>query len=394
MTFRFPAFSRRGFLQGSSLLLAQAGLSACQTPSREADRFAKADALIQQAVSKGECPGAVWGVGQHGRLIHRGVFGARSLVPTQETMTLDTVFDMASLTKPMITALAVMQLVEKGLVDVEAPVARYLPQFAAVGKAQITVRLLLTHFSGMQPDLPRTPDWWGKAAATDRIMQAVPKIAPGSGFIYSDLNFITLGLLVEKLTGQTLDVYAQNAILTRLGMTQSGFLPPAAEQALIAPTQYDEYGTMLRGVVHDPTARRMNGVAGNAGLFSTAEDVARYAQALLDKRAGRLSAFPLSRATLLTMTTPQQPAGQKSLRGFGWDIASPYASPRGERLSHHSFGHTGFTGTSLWIDPDNDCYVFILTNRVHPNGGHSVVHLRHDVATAVGEALGLPLVGP
>ncbi|WP_215762601.1 serine hydrolase [Acetobacter sp. P1H12_c] len=393
MTGRQFPLSRRHFLQGSSLLLAQAGLSGCQTPG-ELNRFAKADALIEQAIRRGECPGAVWGVGQHGRLLHRGVFGARSLVPVQDAMTWDTVFDMASLTKPMITALAVMQLVEKGLVDVDAPVARYLPQFAAGGKGQITVRLLLTHFSGLQPDLPRAPDWWGKSAATDRIMQAVPVKTPGSSFIYSDLNFIALGLLVETLTGQTLDVYAQAAILKPLGMTQSGFLPPAAMQPRIAPTQYDEHGTMLRGVVHDPTARRMNGVAGNAGLFSTAEDVIRYAQALLDQRAGRPSAFPLSRALLLRMTTPQQPAGQTSLRGFGWDIASPYATPRGERLSHQSFGHTGFTGTSLWIDPENDCYVFILTNRVHPNGGHSVVHLRHDVATAAGEALGLPLAVP
>ena len=393
MTAWLPVFSRRNFLQSSSLLLAQVSLSACQAP-READRFAKADALIQQAISKGECPGAVWGVGQHGKLIHRGVFGARSLVPERETMTWNTVFDMASLTKPMITALAVMQLVEKGLVAVDSPVTRYLPQFAAAGKGQITVRLLLTHFSGLQPDLPRVPDWWGKAAATDRIMHAVPKMRPGSGFIYSDLNFITLGLLVETITGQILDGYAQDNILSPLGMTQSGFLPLPAEQAHIAPTQYDEHGHMLRGVVHDPTARRMDGVAGNAGLFSMAEDVARYAQALLDKRAGRPSAFPLTRATLQCMTTPQQPAGQKSLRGFGWDIASPYATPRGDRFSHHSFGHTGFTGTSLWIDPDNDCYIFILTNRVHPNGGQSIVHLRHDVATATGEALGLPLAMP
>ncbi|GAL96501.1 beta-lactamase [Acetobacter tropicalis NRIC 0312] len=393
MKVHLPALSRRRLLQGSALLLAQGGLAACQIP-READRFAKADALIQQAISNGECPGVVWGVGQHGHLIHRGVFGARSLEPQCEAMTWDTVFDMASLTKPMITALAVMQLVEKGLVDVDAPVARYLPQFAAGGKEQITVRLLLTHFSGLQPDLPRHPDWWGKAAATERVMQAVPKQPPGSGFIYSDLNFIALGLLVEKITLQTLNVYAQKNILAPLDMVQSGFLPPASLQARIAPTQYDEHGHMLRGVVHDPTARRMDGVAGNAGLFSTADDVTRYAQALLDKRAGRPSPFPLTRATLLCMTTPQQPAGQKSLRGFGWDIASPYATPRGDRLSRTSFGHTGFTGTSLWIDPDNDCYVFILTNRVHPNGGHSVVHLRHDVATAVGDALGLPLSGP
>ncbi|OUI94176.1 beta-lactamase [Acetobacter indonesiensis] len=384
---------RRFFLQAASLAGVQTALAGCQV-SPQQDGFAKADARIQKAIADGDCPGAVWGVGQHGRIVHSGVFGMRSLVPQREAMTWDTVFDMASLTKPMITALAVMQLVEKELVDVDKPVATYLPDFAVGGKATITVRLLLTHFSGLQPDLPRQPDWWGKAAAAERVMRAVPKIAPGSGFIYSDLNFIALGLLVEKITGQTLAVYAHHAILQPLGMTQSGFLPDASLQNRIAPTQYDEKGQMLRGVVHDPTARRMGGVAGNAGLFSVADDVARYAQALLDKRAGRESAFPLSRAMLTRMTTPQQPDGQKSLRGFGWDIASPYASPRGSRLSHNSFGHTGFTGTSLWIDPDNDCYVFILTNRVHPDSNRSVVSLRRDVATAAGEALRLPLAPP
>ncbi|MGO2958473.1 MAG: serine hydrolase domain-containing protein [Acetobacter sp.] len=388
MSISVALLSRRSFLQGSCLLVGTGALAGCQS-ARTPQRFAEADALIKQAIRDGECPGAVWGVGQHGQVLHLAAFGARSLKPDYETMTTDTVFDMASLTKPMITALAVMQLAEKGLLDVNAPVARYLPDFAAAGKADITLRLLLTHFSGLQPDLPRTPDWWGRSGAIERIMSSVPKITPGSGFIYSDINFITLGLIVEKISGLSLDVYAKRNILEPLGMTQSGFLPPASQLGRIAPTQYDEQGQMLRGVVHDPTARRMEGVAGNAGLFSTAQDVVLYAQALLARRAGQPSSFPLKQATLLAMTTPQQPAGQKSLRGFGWDIASPYASPRGDVFSSQSFGHTGFTGTSLWIDPDNDCYVFILTNRVHPSGGRSIVRLRHDVATAVGHALGL-----
>lgn len=381
--------SRRMFLHTASLF----AVAGCQSGTGTG-QFSQADALIQKAITNGECPGAVWGVGLHGQLVHKGVFGARSLEPVREGMTWETTFDMASLTKPMITALAVAQLAEKGLVDIDAPVARYLPEFAVNGKEAITVRLLLTHFSGLQADLPREPDWWGKAAATQKVMSAAPKIQPESGFIYSDLNFITLGLLVEKISGQPLNVYAQQNILAPLGMTHSGFVPAQALQPTIAPTQYDEAGHMLRGVVHDPTARRMGGVAGNAGLFSIADDVATYAQALLDKRAGRPSAFPLGRAMLLRMITPQQPQGQKSLRGFGWDIASPYATPKGDYLAASSFGHTGFTGTSLWIDPENDCYVFILTNRVHPNGGHSIVRLRHDVATAVGQALSLPKRAP
>ncbi|RFP00749.1 serine hydrolase [Komagataeibacter xylinus] len=302
-------------------------------------------------------------------------------------MTWDTVFDMASLTKPVITAPCVMRLWEQGRFGLDDPVSRYLPQFAAAGKSTITIRHLLTHYSGLPPDLDLTRPWQGRDAAFDLTMRAAPTRPPGSGFVYSDINFITLGFLVEKLSGMTLDAYATRFILAPLGLRQSRFLPPDTWSARIAPTQADERGQMLRGRVNDPSARRMGGVAGHAGLFSTAGDMCLYAQALLDRRAGRPSAYPLRADTLMLMTTAQQPQGKTELRGLGWDIATHYSSVRGDRFPVGSFGHTGFTGTSLWLDPGSDSYVVILTSRLHPDGRGNVVHLRHDVATAAALAL-------
>ncbi|EHH69480.1 serine hydrolase domain-containing protein [Gluconobacter morbifer] len=377
---------RRGFLAlGSATFLT--GLSACARSS--GNRFAEVDALVRRSVCDGQTPGAVVAVGHEGRVVHRYVHGRRALVPVPEPLTWDTHFDMASLTKPTITAPAVMQLAEKGLVRIDDPVSWYLPDFAANGKSAITLRLLLTHYSGLPPDVPLDDPWTGREEGVRRAMQSRLINLPGTKFVYSDINFITLGLVVEKVSGLPLQHYARRNILDPLGMMSSGFLPDASLRPLIAPTQYDENGIMLRGVVHDPTARRMGGVAGHAGFFSDAQDMTLYAQALLDRLLGRPSRFPLRQETVMQMVTPQQPAEQTELRGLGWDIDTHYSSPRGDLFSARSFGHTGFTGTSLWIDPDTDSYVLILTNRVHPSGGHSVVSLRHDIATAVGHALGL-----
>ncbi|ATU73050.1 serine hydrolase domain-containing protein [Komagataeibacter rhaeticus] len=348
------------------------------------------DSRLRQAVTRGEAPGVVCAIGHDRQVVHRAVYGRRAVTPTAQAMTWDTVFDMASLTKPTITAPAVMQLWERGLFGLDDPVARYLPQFAAAGKAGITIRHLLTHYSGLPPDLDLAHAWQGRNTAFRLTMETAPTQPPGSGFIYSDINFITLGFLVEKLSGLTLDAYARRFILTPLGMRQSGFLPPDEWSARIAPTQPDENGHMLRGQVHDPSARRMGGVAGHAGLFSTAQDMCVYAQALLDRRAGRPSTYPLQARTLMLMTTAQQPRGGSDLRGLGWDIATHYSSPRGDRFPVGSFGHTGFTGTSLWLDPGSDSYVLILTSRLHPDGHGNVVRLRHDVATAAA----LALLGP
>jgi uncharacterized protein YbbC (DUF1343 family)/CubicO group peptidase (beta-lactamase class C family) len=370
-----------------TLLVALCGLMACCAFAQQGD-FSRIDELVGNAVDQHQIPGAVVIIGHNGRVVFRKAYGERSLEPTQEAMTMDTIFDMASLTKPLMTAAAVMQLCEQGKLSFNDPVAKYLQEFAANGKQDITIRQLLTHYSGLPPDLSLEQPWEGKAEAFKQAFAVQPATPAGVRFVYSDINFIVLGALVEKLSGIPEDEYAQQKIITPLGLRDTRYLPPTEWSDRIAPTQY-EHGVMLRGVVHDPTARRMGGVAGHAGLFSTADDVAVYAQNLLDRLAGKPSRFPLSRALLQKMVTPEQPATGTALRGFGWDIDSPYSSNRGEIFPVGSFGHTGFTGTSLWIDPASDTYVIVLTNSVHPNGHGSTIALRTKIADAATIALGI-----
>ncbi|QDH17737.1 serine hydrolase domain-containing protein [Swingsia samuiensis] len=376
--------SRRHFMMGSMVC---ACFDSESVRAKEVYNLPQADQLLRKAVDAHKIPGAVLAVGFNGKCVHRYVYGCRALVPDAEPMTWDTVFDMASLTKPTMTALAVMQLVETGQLELDKPVSKYFPDFAVNGKEAITLWLLMTHYSGLPPDLPLNYDWSGKEIAVSLAMQSGVINAPGTKFVYSDINYIVLGLLVEKVSGQPLNVYVKEHILSPLGMVHSGYLPERDEQSIIAPTQYDDHGVMLRGIVHDPTARRMGGVAGHAGLFSNAGDMCLYVQALLDRLAGRASRFPLKRETLQLMVTPQQPPGKKDLRGLGWDIATHYSTPRGDLFSDKSFGHTGFTGPSVWIDPVDERYVLILTNRVHPSGGQSIVKLRYEVASAVARGL-------
>ena len=353
-----------------------------------AHSFLQEESILNSAVQDHLIPGAVLIVGHHGKVVYRRCYGSRSLEPVQERMTLDTVFDMASLTKPLMTATAVMQLYEQGKLSPNDPVSKYVPDFAANGKQDITIRQLLTHYSGLPPDISLADPWEGKQEAYTRAFAVKPIHPPGVQFVYSDVNFIVLGALVEKISGLTLDEYAQRFIIKPLGLTHTRYLPPVSWKPSIAPTQYDQ-GGMLRGVVHDPTSRRMGGVAGHAGLFSTGDDMAVYAQNLLDRLAGRPSHFPLSRIVLQKMVAPEQPATGTALRGFGWDIDSPYSGNRGTLFPVGSFGHTGFTGTSLWIDPASDSYVVLLTNSVHPNGPKSITELRGKVADVAAVALGI-----
>jgi uncharacterized protein YbbC (DUF1343 family)/CubicO group peptidase (beta-lactamase class C family) len=347
-------------------------------------RLGGVDSIIEQAVADGNIPGAVLVVGHDGAVIYRKAYGSRALEPKREPMTLDTVFDLASLTKVIATTTAMMQLVEQGKVRMNDPVAKYLPEFAQNDKEDITVRQLMTHYSGLAPDLDLTTPWEGKNTAYQLAFVEPPETTPGSGFVYSDINFITLGALVERVSGETLDAYTTQHIFAPLKMTRTRFVPPAAWRAKIAPTQYDENEHMLRGVVHDPTARRMGGVAGHAGLFSTADDLAKFAQVLLNGGGGILSAV-----TVEKMTSPEQPPQAPVLRGFGWDIDSPFSSNRGDLLPVGSFGHTGFTGTSVWIDPTTQTYIILLTNSVHPRGKGNAIGLRTKVATEVTAALAL-----
>jgi len=350
-------------------------------------RLAGVDSIIQQSIADGNIPGAVLVVGHHGAVVYRKAYGHRALDPRVEPMTLDTVFDLASLTKVIATTTAVMQLVERGKVRMNDPVAKYLPEFAQNGKDDITVRQLLTHYSGLEPDLDLKTPWEGKDTAFKMAFAETLQNPPGAMFVYSDINFIVLGALVERVSGEALDVYTRRHIFEPLKMLHTRFVPPVALRAgwigKTAPTQYDENDKMLRGVVHDPTARRMGGVAGHAGLFSTADDLAKFAQALLNGGGGILSAVMVEK-----MTTPEQPPAAPVLRGFGWDIDSPFSSNRGDLLPVGSFGHTGFTGTSVWIDPTTQTYIILLTNAVHPRGGNAIA-LRSKVATEVAAALNL-----
>ncbi len=365
------------------LLLPSALSAAAAKPARAPNRLAVVDSIVQEAIHAGQIPGAVVLVWHNGQVLYRKAFGYRALEPRRELMTVDTVFDLASLTKVVATTTAVMQLVEKGEVRLNDPVAKYIPEFAQNGKEDITVRGLLTHYSGLEPDLDLTHPWQGRDTAFSMAFAEKPVNPPGSRFVYSDINFITLGALVERVSKVELDKYCAQNIFTPLKMARTRFLPPATWVPKIAPTEYDEQNRMLRGVVHDPSARRMGGVAGQAGLFSTADDLSKFARALI---AGS-SVLP----SLLVekMSTPQQPPAAHELRGFGWDIDSPFSTNRGELLPVGSFGHTGFTGTSLWIDPTTRTYIILLTNAVHPRGKGSAVALRTKLATAVTAALAL-----
>jgi len=352
-------------------------------------RLAVLDPIINDAVTQQQIPGAVLVVGHDGQVVYRKVYGSRAIEPRREAMTLDTVFDCASLTKVVVTATAIMQLWEQGKFRMSDPVAKYLPEFGQNGKQDITIRQLLVHYSGLAPDLDLAKKWEGKETAYRMAFEALPERAPGAAFVYSDINFVVLGALVERLSGESLDEYAARHIFGPLGMKETRFVPPASWEQRIAPTEEDENHHLLRGVVHDPTARRMGGVAAHAGLFSTADDLALFAQALLDGGRGVLTP-----ATIAKMTAPQQPVNGTAVQGFGWDIDSPFSTNRGELLPVGGYGHTGFTGTSLWIDPATKTYIVLLTNAVHmnvvpPKEKGSAVSLRTKVATAVAAALAL-----
>jgi uncharacterized protein YbbC (DUF1343 family)/CubicO group peptidase (beta-lactamase class C family) len=370
----------------SASFLLPPSLSAVAVPSPTppaSGRLGVVDDIIKDAIGHGNIPGAVVLVGHNGRVVYRRAFGYRSLEPRRERMTIDTIFDLASLTKVIATTTCMMQLIGDGKIKPNDPVAHYLPEFAQNGKEDITVRQLLTHYSGLAPDLELDTPWTGKATAYGMAFAEKPDLPPGAHFVYSDINFITLGALVERVSGMTLDNYALTNIFQPLKMTYTRFLPPASWRSRIAPTEYDEHQVMLRGIVHDPTARRMGGVAGHAGLFSTADDLSKFAQALLS------GSRVLSPLLVEKMTTPQQAPNATAVRGFGWDIDSPFSSNRGDLLPIGSFGHTGFTGTSLWIDRTTNTYIILLTNAVHPRGKGNAISLRTRLATAVADALPL-----
>jgi SSS family transporter len=460
--------------------------------------FSQISVLINKALFEHRLPGAVVVVGHGGHIVFEHAYGAREIagepgldgqpLAFPEPMTEDTLFDMASLTKCIATTTSILELADQGKINFDDPVAKYLPDFVDSAepdprRAQVTIRMLLTHTSGEGPDVSLKEPWGlaapDKAEGIQMALTTPLKSNPGEVFRYSDINFILLGYIVETLSGQPLDVYAQLHVFRPLSMTDTRYLPidkacglssyfpvyskpPAdalkSKQGVslvacdqpdswmastllprIAPEAHDDEGnaqtnpnfnTLLRGTVHDPTTRRMGGVAGHAGVFSDAHDISLFAQGLLDRLAGRPSNFPVKQATLELASTPEQPGhtteqltdanaatqaamaheaadpgccknqdpllaptypavkGQ-DLRGFGWDIDTAFSKPRGRIFPIGSFGHTGFTGTSLWMDPGSDTYVILLANAIHPRGNPPISALRGEVATAVAQALEL-----
>ena len=353
--------------------------------------FSSIDRIMAAALKAHTVPGAVVFVGHDGHVVFHKAYGNRFTIPAPSAMTEDTIFDMASLTKVIATTTAVMQLYQQGRFRLNDPLSKYLPEFAANGKEDITIRQIMTHYSGLPPDLDLSYPWTGKQTAYDMAFAVKPERPPGTAFRYSDINFIMMGALVEKLSGMTLDAYTAKYVFAPMGMDHTRFLPPDSWRADIAPTQYDEDHHMLQGVVNDPTSRRMGGVAGHAGLFSTANDLSIFAQNLLDLLAGRLSKFPLNRVTAEKMTTPQNPATAVALRGLGWDLESPFSGNRGELFPVGSFGHTGWTGTDIWMDPWSDSYVIFLSNRNYPDRRPNTIPVEGELANAAAQALDIQI---
>lgn len=380
LEFESWCFAGAWLLVLGAFLIAQLPVTA-QSTANDAIRSEKAaqmDAAITEAIAAGKCPGGVLWVEHKGQRYFKA-YGNRALVPAAENMLVDTLFDAASLTKVVACTPAVMLLVERGQISLDDRVTKYLPEFAVNGKEAITIHQLLTHTSGLRPDISLKPDWTGYDEAIR--LSCVEKLSyqPGEKIVYSDTGMILLGEIVRRVSGKPLDQFVQTEIYRPLGMKDTGFNPPKEKLSRVAPTEV-ESGTLVRGVVHDPRARRMSGVAGHAGLFLTASDLARYARMLLN--GGELDGVRIFKPdTLQLMTSVQTPPDVMGRRGLGWDIDTGYSGPRGELFPLGSYGHTGWTGTSIWIDPFSKSFVIFMSNRNHPTEKGSVVALRKQLGT-------------
>ncbi|MCI0700500.1 MAG: beta-lactamase family protein [Planctomycetia bacterium] len=358
------------------------------------DKLAEIDTAVEAAIKRGNCPGAVVVVVHADVVAYRKAFGKRAVKPGEVAMTTDTVFDMASLTKPIATGTSLMLLIQQGKLKPEDLVSKHWPEFAQSGKKKVTIEHLLLHTSGLTADNAIADYADGRVKAIERIAALKLEAPAGTRFRYSDVGFIVLGELVEKLGGMPVDKFASKHVFEPLKMTDTGFTPGAALKKRIAPTGLRN-GKIILGDVHDPRAFKMGGVAGHAGLFSTADDLTRYCRMLL--RDGELDGVRILDAkTVKLFTEPHEvpllnkdktPA--KGLRSFGWDVDTSYSAQRGNLFTKgEGYGHTGFTGTSVWIDPGTKTGIIVLTNRVHPDDKGNVTQLRREVGTIVAAAVG------
>jgi uncharacterized protein YbbC (DUF1343 family)/CubicO group peptidase (beta-lactamase class C family) len=375
-----------------------------------ARQLTRIDNVTAESIAKNELPGAVVLVARKGRVVWRKAYGSRAVLPQRETMTADTIFDLASLTKVVATATSVMMLIERGQLRLSDPASLYLPELKGESRDRITIEQLLLHRSGFAPDFDLSEKWSGYDEAMKHLAVESLRNPPDTRFVYSDINYIALGEIVHRVSGMTLDEFARKNIFEPLGMKDTGFRPISSSQSTrndagtitrIAPTETRraagsylggagdktaEGEHWLRGEVHDPTSYRMGGVAGHAGLFSTADDLAIYCQMILN--GGEYNGVRiLSPMTVAMMTRPRVVTDEGGARGLGWDIATSFSSNRGDIFPLGSFGHTGFTGTSFWIDPASQTFVVFLSNRVHPNGKGDVGSLRGRIASIVASSI-------
>ncbi|NNE94212.1 MAG: DUF1343 domain-containing protein [Verrucomicrobiales bacterium] len=365
------------------------------------DKLIAIDAAIQREVNAGRIPGGVFHLESKGET-HRAVFGSRAKTPAVEAMTEDTIFDAASLSKVMSTAPSIVLLHERGLLDVDAKVSEYIPEFLEGGvhekpkdsrvkaedRKKITVKHLLTHRSGLPPAISyRTENWWGHETGIRKAILAGLVEPPDSRFRYSDTNYIVLGEIVRRVSGKRLDEFAEENLFGPLEMTNTGYRTSMDADPKIAPTTLIPPYGMVRGEVHDPVARRMQGVAGHAGIFTTVDDVVRFARMFVNK--GELDGVRVFKEeTIDLITQTHVPSSLKVKRGLGWDIDSGFAYQRGERFPKGGYGHTGWTGTSIWIDPKSESFVIFLANRNHPTEKGRIKDLRIKIGTLAGEAVG------
>jgi uncharacterized protein YbbC (DUF1343 family)/CubicO group peptidase (beta-lactamase class C family) len=367
---------------------------ACRPPQTETfspGKLGEIDTSVELAIQEGKTPGAVFWLERNGQ-VYKKAYGSKSLEPEISPARIDTIYDAASLTKVVATTTAVMLLMERGDILLDAPAHHYLDDFKNGGKEPITIRHLMTHTSGLRPDIDLTMEvngqkqkWVGYDAAIALAKAEKVQAEPGTQFIYSDINFILLGEIVQQVTGRKLQDFTQEEIFKPLGMTDTGFLPSVSLRNRIAPTQRVD-GEILEGIVHDPNSRQAGGVLGHAGLFTTAADLAKFARMILNQ--GELDGVRLLEPeSVELMTSVQSPARLDEWRGLGWDIDTSFSKQRGAFFPLGGFGHTGFTGPSLWIDPYSESFVIFMSNRVHPDGKGDVVELRRQLGTLAAEAI-------
>ncbi|MDQ2746252.1 MAG: DUF1343 domain-containing protein, partial [Acidobacteriota bacterium] len=371
-----------------------------------AEKLNQIDAIVEKDIADKKLPGAVVVIGHKGKIVYRKAFGNRALVPNVEKMTIDTIFDVASLTKVVATTTSIMMLVERGQIRLNDTIDKFIPEIEDENVKKITIQQLLTHVSGFAPDFDLQKKWTGRDGMLNALYKEKLRQPSGTKFVYSDINFIVLGEIVGRVDVRKLQEFSRVEIFDRyskFNMRDTRFncmFSDCLVSSKTAPTEnikgqqsylggeFDgkDDDKILRGVVHDPTAYRMGGVAGHAGLFSTGDDLARFCQMLLN--GGILDGDRiLSAATVARMTAPIVVSEDGATRGLGWDINTAFSSNRGELFPLGSFGHTGFTGTSIWIDRVSQTFVVFLSNRVHPDGKGDVTATRAKVATIAASAV-------